>query len=99
VQRTQEIGVRLALGAPRRQVVALVLRGAMKMTALGIGAGIAGSLIFGRWVDALLYGIHSRDLVVYALGCGVLVAMALVAAYLPARRASAIDPAVSLRAE
>jgi putative ABC transport system permease protein len=99
VQRTQEIGVRLALGAPRRQVVALVLRGAMKMTALGIGAGIASSLIFGRWLDALLYGIHSRDLVVYALGCGVLVAMALVAAYLPARRASAIDPAVSLRAE
>ncbi len=99
VQRTREIGVRLALGAPRRQVLALVLRGALAMTGMGIGTGVAGSLVLGRWMGALLYGVSGFDPAAYALGCTVLSGVALLAAFLPARRASAIDPLVSLRAE
>jgi len=98
-QRTQEIGVRVALGARRGQMLALVLRGALAMTGIGIAAGVAGSLALGRFVQSLLYGVRSHDPAVYALGCAALFVVSLVAAYLPARRAAEIDPAVSLRAE
>ena len=98
-QRAQEIGVRVALGARRAQVFALVLRGSLAMSALGIAAGVLGSLLLGRWMQALLFGIRSHDPAVYALACGALFGISLLAAYLPARRAAAIDPAVTLRAE
>ena len=94
-----EIGVRVALGARRDQVFALVMRGSLAMTAMGIAAGVLGSLVLGRWVEALLFGIRSRDPAVYVLGCGTLFGISLLAAYLPARRAAALDPAVTLRAE
>ncbi len=98
-QRAQEIGVRVALGARRGQVFALVLRSTLAMSALGIAAGVLGSLLLGRWVQALLFGIRSHDPAVYVLACGTLFGISLVAAYLPARRAAAIDPAVTLRGE
>ncbi|HLX11111.1 MAG TPA: ABC transporter permease [Thermoanaerobaculia bacterium] len=98
-QRTREIGVRVALGARRAQVFALVLRGSLAMTAAGLAAGILGSLVLGRFVESLLYGIGSHDPAVYAAAAGALLGVSLFAAYLPARRAAEIDPAVTLQAE
>jgi putative ABC transport system permease protein len=98
-QRAQEIGVRVALGARRGQVFSLVLRSTLAMTAAGLGAGILGSLALGRLVESLLFGVRGHDPAVYAAGCCTLFGVALLAAMLPARRAAAIDPAVSLRAE
>jgi putative ABC transport system permease protein len=99
LQRTQEVGVRMALGARRGQVLALVLRGTLAMTGAGIATGVLGSLALGRFMQALLYGIGGDDPAVYALGCVTLVGVALVAAYLPARRTADIDPAITLRGE
>ena len=95
----QEVGVRMALGARRGQVFALVLRGTLAMTAAGIAAGVLGSLALGRVLQALLYGIRSNDPAVYALGCCTLLGVALLAAFLPARRAAEIDPAITLRGD
>ena len=99
LQRTQEVGVRMALGARRGQVFALVLRGTLAMTGAGIAAGVLGSLALGRFLQALLYGIRSNDPAVFALGCATLLGVSLLAAYLPAQRAAEIDPAITLRAE
>jgi predicted permease len=99
LQRAQEVGVRMALGARRGQVFALVLRGTLAMTGAGIAAGVLGSLALGRFLQALLYGIRSDDPTVYALGSGILLGVALLAAFLPARRAAEIDPAITLRGD
>ncbi|HXO40712.1 MAG TPA: ABC transporter permease [Thermoanaerobaculia bacterium] len=99
LQRTQEVGLRMALGASRGQVFALVLRGTLAMTGAGIAAGVLGSLALGRFLQALLYGIRSNDPAVYALGCCTLLGIALLAAFLPARRAAEIDPAITLRGD
>jgi putative ABC transport system permease protein len=69
------------------------------MTGAGIAAGVLGSLALGRFLQALLYGIRSDDPTVYALGCGILLGVALLAAFLPARRAAEIDPAITLRGD
>ena len=98
-QRTQEIGIRMALGANPREVTRMVLRGAMILAAIGV---VAGTLLFlgvGRILASLLYGVGPRDPVTIA-GCIVLfAAVALVASYIPARRAARVDPLVALRSE
>ncbi|HEY6324036.1 MAG TPA: ABC transporter permease [Thermoanaerobaculia bacterium] len=99
LQRAQEVGVRMALGARRGQVFALVLRGTLAMTGAGIAGGVLGSLALGRFLQALLYGIRSDDPAVYALGSVILLGVALLAAFLPARRAAEIDPAITLRGD
>jgi putative ABC transport system permease protein len=98
-QRAGEIGVRIALGARRGQVFALVMRGTLLTAVLGVAGGVAASLALGRWMETMLFAVHSRDLAVYAASCVTLLAIALLAAFLPARRAAGIDPVTTLRRE
>ena len=91
-QRTREIGVRLALGATQREVLGLVVRQGMTLTLLGLGLGIAGALGATRLMRALLYQTEPFDLVTFASVPGVLGIVALLACYLPARRAAMVEP-------
>ncbi len=98
-QRATEIGVRLALGATPAQVCQLLVRHALKWTIPGVAAGAAGALLLGRALRTLLFQVSPADPGIFTAACCVLIAAALLAAYLPARRASAVDPAITLRAE
>jgi ABC-type antimicrobial peptide transport system permease subunit len=98
-QRTREIGVRMSLGADASHVRALVLRQVAGMLVLGGVIGTAGALGVGRAMRSLLYGLEGHDPMVFALSLGVLAVVALGAGYLPARRASRIDPIRALRYE
>ena len=98
-QRTQEIGVRMALGAGTREVRRLVLGNTIRLVALGAGIGIPAALALARLLSGLLYQVEPYDPVVLSLSVGVLVCVALVAGYLPAQRAARVDPIKALRAE
>ena len=98
-QRTQEIGVRMALGASSGSVVQLVLGHALRLTGAGIAIGIAGAAILGPYLASLLFGIGPRDAVTFACVALGLVAIAVAAGYVPARRATRVDPLVALRTE
>jgi putative ABC transport system permease protein len=95
--RIREIGVRVAIGASRGQVVRLVLGRGMALTAVGIGFGILGGLGFTRLLAGYLYDVNLSDPIVFALTAGLLLAVAALACLLPIRRALAIDPAAALR--
>ena len=96
-RRTREIGVRMALGAGRGAVVRLVLEGSMRLVALGLAIGLGLSLLVGRAVERLLGGVSPMDPQVLVAAPLVLIAAALVASYLPARRAARIAPMEALR--
>jgi ABC-type antimicrobial peptide transport system permease subunit len=96
-QRTREIGVRMALGATRRQAMALVVREAGIMVAAGIAIGIAGALWLTRWITTMLFGIDPADPLVYVAVSLLLASVALLAAAVPSDRASRIDPLQTLR--
>jgi putative ABC transport system permease protein len=98
-QRTREIGVRVALGASRREVLRLVVGQGMSLTVLGLALGIAGALAVTRLMTSLLYQTEPLDVATFASVTGVLAAVALVSCYLPARRASRVEPMAALRAE
>jgi predicted permease len=98
-QRTQEIGIRMALGAGRRDVRRLVLVHALRPVALGAAVGIPAALALARLLSGLLYQVQFFDPVVLLLSLGVLAAAALVAGYLPAHRAVRVDPIEALRVE
>ena len=98
-QRRPEIGIRLALGAPARSVVGLVLRNGMVPVLVGIAAGLAVSLLGSRLVAGLLYGIAPTDALTFAVVAIVLATAGLAAAYLPARRAARVDPLTAIWAE
>ena len=98
-QRTPEIGLRLALGSRKRRVVWLVLREASMLALLGLGIGFAGALLVGRAMRTTLYGVGALDFSVILLVAIILFFTALLASYLPARRAAAIDPMQALRTE
>jgi predicted permease len=98
-QSTREIGIRLALGASQRVVLGQVLREGMTVAVSGAATGLAGALALARLMDGLLFGVHARDPLTFAAVAGGLLAVALVATYLPARRAARVDPLVALRAD
>ena len=98
-QRTQEIGIRMALGAQMSDVLKLVLKGGMALATIGIAAGLAGAFALTRWMTSLLFGVKPTDgLTFVAVAISVLAAASL-ACYLPARRASKVEPLVALRYE
>jgi putative ABC transport system permease protein len=98
-QRTHEIGVRVALGASRREIMRLVLKRCLRLAALGIGVGIALSIPVGLAIESELWGVSGIDPVAYAGVSIVLLAVAAQAGYIPARRATKVDPMVALRCE
>ena len=98
-QGSRELGIRLALGAAPRDLLLLVVRQGMLVAAVGVVIGLAGAFTLTRFMRGLLFAVHAADPATFAAIGGVLGAVALMATYLPARRAARIDPIVSLRAE
>jgi putative ABC transport system permease protein len=98
-QRTREIGVRMALGADARDVVRMVMRRSLVLAVAGIAVGLAASLYLTRFLQSLLFGVKATDAAAFAGASAVLLGVALLAGYLPARRASRIDPAAVLRSD
>src|SRR5260221_4611731 len=97
-QRTREIGIRMALGAPGRTVVNLIVRQAMVLVVCGVAAGTIAALYVSQTMTKMLFSVRPTDPVTFAAVAGVLVGLALFASYLPARRATRVDPIVALRA-
>ncbi len=98
-KRTREIGIRIALGAQRHQVLWLVLKEGAKFSLVGIGFGLAGAFVVTRWLASELYGIGPMDPATYAGVAIVMLLVTLFACYVPARRATSVDPLVALRYE
>jgi putative ABC transport system permease protein len=96
-QRTQEIGLRLALGSGRQRVIWLILKEASLLAVIGLGIGLAGSALVGRTMQTTLYGVSALDFSVIVSVAAILFVTALLASYLPARRAASIDPMRALR--
>jgi predicted permease len=98
-QRTQEIGIRLAIGADRSQVLGMVLRHGLSLAAVGIVLGLIGALALTRLMQSLLYGVGPNDPITFVTVAVVLLFIALMASFLPARRATRVSPTIALRAQ
>jgi putative ABC transport system permease protein len=98
-QRTREIGVRVALGAERRDVMRLILRRSLALTGVGIAIGISGAAGLTRYLASLLFGLRPLDPATFTAVAGTFAVVAMLASYLPARRAASVDPLVALRHE
>jgi len=98
-QRTQEIGIRVALGANAGNVAALVLRQGLMLAIIGVAIGTAAALGLTHWMQSLIFGVSATDPLTFSAVAALLVAIALLASYLPARRAMRVDPMVALRVE
>jgi predicted permease len=98
-QSTHEIGIRMALGAGRSDILHLILRGAGKLTMIGIAVGLVSALILTRLMAKLLYGVGPSDPLTFIAVPVILISVAALACYLPARRAAKVDPMVALRCE
>jgi putative ABC transport system permease protein len=98
-QRRHEIGLRMALGAQRHQVVGLILADGMKLALIGVGVGLVGVYLLGRLMRSTLYGIGTVDLASFLAVACLLLAAAVIASYVPARRSARVDPMIALRQE
>ena len=98
-QRNHEIGVRVTLGAERRNIVSMVLRESLVLISSGIAIGLTGAFVLTRYLESLLYGIRPTDAVTFAGASFVVFAVAILACYVPARRATHVDPLIALRYE
>src|SRR5213076_2005124 len=98
-QRSREIGIRMALGAAPRRVLGMVVAGGLRLAAAGVGLGIIGALAATRVLSALVYGVSTTDPLTLASTAAVLIVSAALASWIPARRATRLDPTLSLRAE
>ena len=98
-QRTREIGLRMAIGAAPSHVLTMVVGGGMKLALIGVVIGVAGALALARLVQTMLFEVAPSDPVSYVITAALLLAIAAVASYVPARRAMRVDPMVALQAE
>ena len=98
-QGTREIGIRMALGATQRNILGLIVRQGMVLALTGVAIGLAGAFALTRLMRSLLFGVRSRDPLTFVAIAALLALIALLASYIPARRAARIDPMVSLRCE
>jgi putative ABC transport system permease protein len=98
-QRTNELGIRLALGASRVDVLRLVLSAGFKLVLIGIGVGLVLSFAVTRFLSSLLFGVRATDLLTFGALSILMIVVSLLACYLPARRATKVDPLVALRYE
>ena len=99
VQRTQEIGIRMALGAQSRDLLALVIGQGMRLVLIGLGIGLFGAIALTRVISTLLFGVGTKDPVTFVAVAALLSLVAFVACYIPARRATRVDPLLALRCE
>jgi ABC-type antimicrobial peptide transport system permease subunit len=99
LQRRKEIGIRMALGAQRGAILRLVMRDVAMLLLVGVAAGLAITWATTRFVQSLLFDLPARDVATFALSVALLAAVALVACWIPARRAMRVDPMVALRYE
>jgi putative ABC transport system permease protein len=98
-ERRREIGIRVALGAPARSVMRLIIARGMALAGIGLLLGLAGAAAAGRLLSGLLFGVGPADPATYAAAGGVLLVVSLLACWIPARRVLGVDPVVALRHE
>jgi ABC-type antimicrobial peptide transport system permease subunit len=98
-RRTKEMGIRMALGAQRRRVIGMIVKGAVRLVVFGIALGLPAAWAASRWVKSMLFGLTPTDPATIGAAVAILATAALVAAYIPARRASRVDPMTALRHE
>jgi ABC-type antimicrobial peptide transport system permease subunit len=98
-RRTKEVGIRMALGARKEYMLRMVLREALTLVAIGVAIGVPLSIAGTRLISTLIFGVKPADAVAISFSSGAMMAVATLAAYLPARRATKVDPMVALRYE
>jgi ABC-type antimicrobial peptide transport system permease subunit len=98
-QRTREIGVRIALGAANRSIVSMVVGHGVRHAAAGLAAGLVVAMGLTRFMRGVVYDVSTTDPLVYAMVGGIVLAVSLVASWLPARRAARVDPIIAMRSE
>jgi ABC-type antimicrobial peptide transport system permease subunit len=98
-RRTHEFGIRMALGAQAGDVLRLILVNGLKLSMIGIALGLSAAFVLTRWMESLLFGVRATDIQTFAALALLLLSVALLACWIPARRATKVDPMVALRHE